>query len=227
MSAFDNAGLTRLLNQYSESPKLKSFFEAILDIPAGELRDALETLFTRLSIDESSGVQLDKIGEIVGQPRPPIDVTEGVFAFLDGTNDPDKGFSAIRAQDIGGQFSGLNPVTIMADPEYRFLLKAIIFNNNAGRTLIDIERYSELLLGAPATIVNGVGAIDIEIPVRLSRQQKQIIADTLNASAGVRIRSLTFSLADRPFGFAGANNTGFGAVGVPQEGAGFVGLFTP
>lgn len=225
--SLDNAGIARLLDQYSASPKLKAFFQAILDFPAGDVREALETLYTRLSIDQSSGVQLDKIGEIVGQPRPPIDVIEGVFAFKDGDNDPDKGFSGIRAKDVGGQFSGLNPITIMADPEYRFFLKAIIFNNNAGRTLIDIERYSELLLGAPATIVNGIGAIDIEIPVRLTRQQKRIIADTLNAAAGVRIRSLTFSLADRPFGFAGANNTGFGAVGVPQEGAGFVGLFVP
>lgn len=222
---FENAGVLRLLDQYSASPKLRAFFQAILDIPAGELKEALETLFTRLSIDQSSGVQLDKIGEIVGRPRPPIDVTDGVFAFLDGENDSEKGFSGTRAQDIGGQFSGLSPLTLMSDRDYRLLLKAVIFNNNAGRTLIDIERYSELLLGAPATIVNGVGAIDIEIQVRLTRQQKKIIADTLTAAAGVRIRSFTFSLADRPFGFAGANNTGFGAVDVEQEGAGFVGLF--
>lgn len=223
----DNAGIARLLDQYSASPKLKDFFEAVLDMPAGELREAIETLFTRLGIDESSGVQLDKIGEIVGQPRPPIDLIEGIFAFKDGDNDPDKGFSGVVARDVGGQFSGLEPLTLMADRDYRLLLKAVIFNNNAGRTLIDIERYSKLLLGASATIVNGVGGIDVEIPVRLTRQQKKIIADTLNAAAGVRIRSLTFSLADRPFGFAGANNTGFGAVGVEQEGAGFVGLFTP
>ena len=59
----------RLLYQYQSSPKLR-MLALNLTSEYCTLEEVLLDLETRLDIDKSSGVQLDLIGEIVGQPRP-------------------------------------------------------------------------------------------------------------------------------------------------------------
>ena len=233
MSRWDNTGTeNRLINQYADSPKLKALIDALVDTPAAEVKAAMGSLYRRLNIDLMSGVQLDRIGYIVGQERPdsfsPIFVgsdPDTAFTFLDGSNDPDKGFSGVERKDVGGQFVGLEPEQQMLDPAYRTLLKAAIYRNTAGATIPEIEEYSKLVLGVAANVINGLTFIDVQFQRPLSTQERAIIEATLKPAAGIRIRFLSFSRGERPFGFAGGDNSGFGGVGVEQDGSGFVRLF--
>ena len=61
--------LNRLFFQYKESTDLQSFITATNGEQAQDIEDAGFGLFGRLDIDGSSSVQLDGIGEIVGQER--------------------------------------------------------------------------------------------------------------------------------------------------------------
>ena len=234
MSRWDNTGTSkRLINQYADSPNLKALIDALVDMPAGDVRAALESLYRRLNIDLMSGVQLDRIGYIVGQKRPdsfsPIFVgsdPETAFTFLDGANDTGKGFSAIGRDDIGGQFVGLEPNQQMLDPAYRILLKAAIYRNVSGATIPEIEEYSQLVLGVAANVLNGFTYIDVQFQKPLSAQERAIIEATLKPAAGIRIRYLSFGRGENAFGFAGRDgNSGFGGVGAEQDGDGFVRLF--
>ena len=58
----------RLIGQYKNKSKLEGFIESLVK-QIKDLEDAGHNLYGLLDIDNSIGTQLDKIGEIVGQPR--------------------------------------------------------------------------------------------------------------------------------------------------------------
>lgn len=57
-----------LLHQFSQSPKLKSFLRALIS-PFNDADEELYRLHHGRYIDHASGITLDIIGSIVGQPR--------------------------------------------------------------------------------------------------------------------------------------------------------------
>lgn len=59
----------RLLFQYWDKENLKSMLDAYFGNQIQDLEDAIWTLFGRLDLTTASGVQLDGIGRIVGEPR--------------------------------------------------------------------------------------------------------------------------------------------------------------
>ncbi|MEW5804676.1 MAG: DUF2612 domain-containing protein [bacterium] len=61
--------LARLLYQYRNSTMLHSLMAALFGTQVQEIEDALWALFGLLDIDHSEGIQLDKIGTIVGHAR--------------------------------------------------------------------------------------------------------------------------------------------------------------
>jgi hypothetical protein len=67
--------LARLLYQYKDKTNLESLIKDLFTTQIQELEDAIIPLYTRLGIDDSVGVQLDEIGEIVGQSRLGLDDT--------------------------------------------------------------------------------------------------------------------------------------------------------
>lgn len=233
MSRFDTTGtLNRLLDQYRESPRLAALLQALLDAPKARVRAALESLYGRLDIDTAQGWQLDLIGTIVGQTRPDsfeLALTDVAtpFEFYDGsTNDFSKGFSGLDGPRNGGQFVGIEAAQGMRDEDYRLILKAAIYRNNNGASIPNLETYTALILGEPATVADGDGYVDVLFPRRLGPVERELILQTLTPAAGVRIGTLTFVTAADGFGFAGAaGNTGFGGIGVARVGSGFAGVF--
>lgn len=162
--------IKRLLNQYSESPLLKNLIIKFFDEPTEFIESVAQDLNKRLFLEDIDGIQLDKIGIIVGQTRP------------------------------------LN----FSDAEYRILLRARIFLNVSGATIAEIERYSQLVLGAPAQLFNGFTFVDLTFFRPINPMEQTIIAETLTAAAGIRIRFLGFAGGENPFGFVGnINNTGY------------------
>ncbi len=63
----------RLLYQYKDKPKIQALLDAYFGDQVQELEDMLWQLFSRLDLSGSSGIQLDRIGSIVGQPRLGLD----------------------------------------------------------------------------------------------------------------------------------------------------------
>lgn len=61
--------LNRLLYQYKGKSNIESLIKDICTTQIQELENAIIPLFTRLSINDSVGLQLDNIGTIVGQSR--------------------------------------------------------------------------------------------------------------------------------------------------------------
>lgn len=59
----------RLMFQYWDKENLKTMLDAYFGNQIQDLEDAMWTLFGRLDIGTASGVQLDGIGAIVGEPR--------------------------------------------------------------------------------------------------------------------------------------------------------------
>lgn len=220
--------ISRIAYQYQGAERFKGFVRALV----GEYDTLYETLLaleTRLDIDKSEGAQLDGIGEIVGQPRPdtlgsvflefPADEA---FAFAGGVG---RGFSGVDRPDVGGRFAGLTGRR-MPDSDYRTLLRAKIFANYAGSDIDSLGQYSLFVFGTRATIIPGLGFVDITIQKPLAGWERRLIEITFPVAAGIRLRLKSFSIEGNPFSFAGnEDGTGFGGVGVEPDGGGFVGLF--
>jgi len=65
--------LARLLYQYQDSPKFKALIDSVSGVQTQDTEDAVYELYSRLDIDGSSGISLDKIGELIGAPRSGLD----------------------------------------------------------------------------------------------------------------------------------------------------------
>jgi hypothetical protein len=63
------AAKKRLLHQYKDSPRILMLIEILLGRQVQDLEDAAWQFYGRLDIDSAIGVQLDRIGAIVGLSR--------------------------------------------------------------------------------------------------------------------------------------------------------------
>lgn len=218
--------MDRLIEQYQDSPNVLALFESLIHDKYVSLNEIIDFLYKRLDIDSMFGIHLDEIGKIVGQPRPKSFEGElGGFRFLEITNNELEGFSGINRPDIGGYWTGLDTNPLMNDVNYRLLLKAAIFRNNSGCTIPELKRYAQLVLNMDVNIQNYHTYIEVTFSHPLSIYAKILIEETFKPAAGIRVKLKAFGMGERPFGFVGANNCGFGGVGLPQDGSGFVRLF--
>lgn len=133
-----------------------------------QYQDQYLTIFTNLlNIDNSSGEQLDMIGRIVGQDRTLADfVSTPYFGFEDAPLA--QSFGTITNPAIGGKWRSItNPASgtnkLLADSEYRTLIKARILKNNSKGTLNDLLAVINLIDGSSTTFtsVNSNGDVTI------------------------------------------------------------------
>ena len=142
----------------------------------------------------------------------------GLMRSLEGIIMPEP----VQRNSEGAPFRGIEELPAMSDPDYRELLRAAIFANTSGASVPELEFYGQFVLGVTVTVVNGFTEIDLEFPRRLTTQERAIIDETLLPAAGIRIRAIKVAFGEGAFGFAGnPANTGFGAIGEDQIGAGF------
>lgn len=210
--SYDNT--SRLLYQYASSERLKALI-LTLSSELGDVFDVLEQLRSRLDIDRSEGVQLDLIGEIVGQPRPKVlnTISGQIFGFDPLAHDnvsfpsgssPDFGWSGVGRSDKGGRFQGKDGAVFegtMIDTDYRSLLRARIYSNRADVTVDSIGEFLVAALGSRGHDVKNnspaVGSISIVTVRPVSTIQQQILVSLAPVAAGVKIESIsTGVLAD-------------------------------
>lgn len=100
----------RVLNQFRGSPNLLALLEAVFD-RIDNIEEIFESLRDERDIDNSEGVWLDIVGDIVGLERPHFEQDYStIFAFKgdeDDVDDPFKGFADYGSTIVtNGNFVG-------------------------------------------------------------------------------------------------------------------------
>jgi len=201
-------GRSRVATQYWEAQKFLAYLRALLDAPV-ELESVLQTVARQTDIDVAEGVNLDVLGEIVGISRiVPFVLPVQLFGF-----DGQPGalpYGEEGNPSVGGRFreeieSGFDS-SVLADPDYRILIKAKIIKNHSRGTNEDILAVLSLLFGPmrPMALTDSGGmAIQLAFGFPLGYLAKTLIADIdiLPRPAGVRIsQRVTYEPANF-FGF--------------------------
>lgn len=222
-------GRSRVALQYLESPKFLAYLKALLTTPA-ELETVLQKVALQTDIDTAEGVNLDVIGEIVGISRiVPNSIPVQFFGF---TGQPgalifgEEGYpgSGGRFRDeLESEFA----TSVLADPDYRLLLKAKIVKNHSKGTNEDILKGLSYLFGqggmAVQVAVNDQGGMAVQVAVgrQLTFLEKVLITnlDILPRPAGVRISQRVTYNAANYFGFSDQ----IGALTFGEEGSTVIG----
>lgn len=222
-------GKSRVALQYQSSPKFLAYITKLLEVTQ-ELETVYQKIPLQLDIDIAEGVNLDIIGEIVGISRI-VDKSLALL-FLGFENQPGAlSFGEEGNPGIGGRFRNENEpeavTSVLADPEYRTLLKAKIVKNHAKGTNEDILAGLAFLFGSNTSnvliVVEDFGAMAIQIAIgrQLTYLEKILITelDILPRPAGVRISYRSTFGSQGTFGFQGhAQAKSFGEEGSPLIG---------
>lgn len=191
--------LTLLLLQYKASPNIAALFTALIIQPYDETLAAFSALRTLYDIDASQGVQLDGIGQIVGQPRPKsftdADVfAEGIFTLGD-VNEPqpeidtDTGFGDIDDVNAGGRWDrGTIEGLSLGDIEYQKLLKGRVHVNRSRGTIDDYSQYGSIVFGSPANVFTDIGSVIVAFPYYLNIVAVQVVLANIQMTLGIRTR---------------------------------------
>lgn len=218
-------GRSRIATQYTESQRFLAYVRALLESSA-ELEAVLQKVAEQTDIDLAAGVNLDVIGEIVGVSRIIPDSIAVKFFGFEGQPGGDV-FGEEGALGIGSRFrEETEPETatsVLADPEYRLLIRAKIVKNHAHGTNEDILQGLAYLFNAPRTVVEDLGrmAIGVAIGRQLTFQEKALVTvlDILPRPAGVRINWRSTFDSAKYFGFDGQPGAlSFGEEGQPSVG---------
>jgi hypothetical protein len=173
----------RLMLQYKSTVSLLALFYALIDTPYIFTSFTLTQLYTRLDIDLSGGRQLDLIGTIVDQARPDSFVDDPILSansFTWDTTDPNKYWNK-------GIWGGVDVRVAMSDPDYRKLLKGVIFSQNSLPTIYNIEKLGQYVFGNPFTVGAYVGFVEVVSPYELNPSAINIAKDVINVAQGIRI----------------------------------------
>lgn len=217
-------GLSRVALQYQESPRFLDYLRALL-LYSVELEALFQFMATQVEIDIAEGVNLDVIGEIVGRSRIiPAAIPIGFFGFDGQPGVLTYGQEGVPG--IGGRFRDESESafasTVLADPEYRLLLKAKIIKNHSKGYTEDALAGLEMLFGAGGSVQTAVtsnGAMTMQIGVgrELQYWEKVIVGqiDILSRPAGVLLSQKVTWITANYFGFSDQA----GALGFVEEGS--------
>lgn len=164
-----------LATQFKEAENLINYIKSLL-VGANELEQLFCDIIEVRSIDNATGVYLDIIGSIVGQPRTLIDANDVTyFGFL---GDPQA-----NAFDVG-RFRGPDESTggfrDLSDVEYRAFIRARIAANNTRGTIEEIIAQIKFILDDDTQIIITEGT-EAEYSVAFGRMltdNEQLLIDS-------------------------------------------------
>lgn len=148
---------SRLLYQFGNSPVLDQFVQAIA-IEAGEAYTALLDCLEKRTLATAEGVQLDGIGELVGQYR--ININGATKTWL--TTDENK----LDEINVWASPASLYENTVANDTEYRRLIIGKIFRNHVTSCSIPELRYFIKLLSDESVSFLRMGSLQIALVVK-------------------------------------------------------------
>lgn len=194
----------------TEQFKEKTIFDKYLELLIGgkiELQQVFKDLMQKRSLDTAEGVQLDQIGEIVGQSRTLVNV------------------QIMPAQTI-----------VLDDDAYRIFIRSKIAKNITRATPEDTMANANLIFNTTGSSIQDEGdaAYTLYIGKLLSPLEQSLlnyviqedgyITRLIPKPAGVRVNYGNFP-ADNYFGYQGALNVkGYGDLDDPSLGGVYAGL---
>lgn len=200
-------GLSRIALQYYESAKFRAYITALLQHSI-EIEALFQKMALQVDIDIAEGVNLDVIGIIVGRSRIiPLAIPVGFFGFLDQPGVLPYGEEGVLG--VGGRFRDESESafasSVLADPEYRLLLKAKIIKNHSKGYAEDALAGLSMLFGVTAAVSsNGVMTMQIGVGRELRFWEQVILTDLdlISRPVGVLIDQRVTYDADAYFGFS-------------------------
>lgn len=181
-----------ITSEHNKRPKYTAMIAAVTQAWAN-IYDFTLGIPAAFDLDSAFGAQLDVIGLWVGQSRLIPNVLLVQYFNFDGQpaalNFGEEGDPA-----VGGRFynedDSLAGSSILADPEYRTVIRARIVRNTAKGLTADFIRSLTFIFNAPAIIDDrGIMAVNIYIGRPLSLTELAIITglDILPRPSGVRV----------------------------------------
>lgn len=193
--------LDRCLNQFLNSTNLQLLFEDIYD-QVQDSQDLVDYLLTNLNVDTAEGVWLDRLGVLVGLPRPYADQDKDYIftAKLTGeVDDPEKGCydSATGKGGYIQTYVGINVVadtsTQVSDAEYRKQIKAKAVANHVSGIPSDFYDFLKDGFDVESDIDDStVGLIEITIYDFLSQKERRFVEENGPRSAGTRVEIINW-----------------------------------
>lgn len=224
-------GLSRVVLQYYESAKFRAYITALLQHSI-EIEALFQKMALQVDIDIAEGVNLDVIGIIVGRSRIiPLAIPVGFFGFEFQPGVLPYGEEGVLG--VGGRFRDESEPafasSVLADPEYRLLLKAKIIKNHSKGYAEDALAGLSMLFGTPVAVSsNGVMTMQLGVGRDL-RYWEQVILTDLDLIArpvGVLINQRVTYDAINYFGFEDqVNAKPYGEEGTPAIGGKFANEF--
>ena len=209
-------GNSRIALQYYESANFRAYITALLQHSI-EIEAIFQKMALQVDIDIAEGINLDVIGIIVGRSRIiPLAIPVGFFGFLDQPGVLPYGEEGVVG--VGGRFRDESEPafasSVLADPEYRLLLKAKIIKNHSKGYFEDSLAGLNMLFQSPA-VVSSLGIMTMQIAVGRELQYwEQVILkdlDLISRPVGVLIDQFVMYDSESYFGFSDQPNAkGFG-----------------
>lgn len=219
----------RLASQYRNSENLIAYIQSFLEI-SNEIENTIDDIIELRWLDNATGKQLDIIGEIVGQPRVVIDISQFVFFGFDGATGAGS-FGTLSDSSAGARFRALNEPTtgnvILSDPEYRLFIRARIIKNFTDATNQDVTDGVRLVLGVDNVFVRNSGKAEATISVGrlLTGNEKLLLKNAGLIAKPAGVEYIYQDYDEKPFGFSGAGAVyGFGSLSDPDAGGNFASL---
>lgn len=201
----------------SGAPRLERFVKSLY-APVDRLGEAFDDLRFKTWLDSSEGVQLDRIGDIVGQPRA-VDASV-VSVFFGFEEQPSvAGFESARfREEWESQLSGSS---ILSDEDYRRVLYWKIAVNNGHGTGPEIGRALRHVLRAEYVAVATVGPASLRVFVSRWNDGSDPLLNTAERwvpkAAGVGLQLMLGGVPSETFGFAEQGFAGFEVGRFAQE----------
>jgi hypothetical protein len=201
-----------ITSQHADKPKFAAMVQAVAG-SIGDISTFIQSLSPAFDLDTAIGVQLDIVGQWIGQSRSVGGVlTLGYFGFSD--NVVAENFGEEGNASIGGRFyeegEPFTSTAVLADPEYRTVLKAKILRNHYKGTTKEITDALNFIFNAPAHIVDeGIQSIVVVINAPISPIGQSLLTnlDLLPRPAGVAIGQIVYTDLSA-HGFAQASGSG-------------------
>lgn len=163
---------------FSDKVVFDKFIQLVI-LEIQELQSALKDLTQLRTLEEARGVQLDIVGDILGQPRVLLDVDFLEFFGMEGNP---------RAHRLGDLFSNrggiffdlderLQGSVSLDDETYRIMLKAKIAKNTTRGTPEEMMWYLNFIFGTSASFTAESSAVVIAlISDNLTPQQVMLLS---------------------------------------------------
>ena len=165
----------RITQQFKDKDVLDRYLQ-IMTVGKTELESVIKDLMQKRTIDNSSGAQLEVIGDIVGQPRTLFD--SGIIQYFgfNGATGASPYKSVANTDRVYGPWKGttdpLFGTRVLSDEEYRRLIKIKILKNSSSASMNSFLSCVKVLFGLdkvsyddvfPTSLDEGDGIVTINI----------------------------------------------------------------